>query len=134
MVGGWVIEQDHQHQVASADTIRSFVADSFQEAVSPAWVSRTMQALHLSSHREAIKKEKYKTHRNATPLFEFLGQLRDKIDEGYEDSRVVAVDNVRFTHPSPILRSYSPEGGYVYLIFIIFTSFCKHINYFSFHP
>ena len=52
VIGGWVIEQDREHKLVGADSIRSFVADSFHETVSPAWVTRTMHSLHLTSHRE----------------------------------------------------------------------------------
>jgi len=58
IVRGWVIEQDYQYLITSGDTICSFIAKSFYKTVSPAWVTRTMQALYLSSHQEAIKKEK----------------------------------------------------------------------------
>lgn len=113
VIGGWVLERDAEHEIASGEAVCSFIADSFHEQVSLSWVSRTMASLHLTSHREAVKKQKYRQPGIARALHTFLNELRETIDNEYEASQVVAVDNVRFTHPSPILRSYGPQGGYV---------------------
>jgi len=123
VLGGWVIEQDEQHLPVSSNTIQSWVAENYQEKVSAAWVTRTMSSLHITSHHSSTRPDKYKRPHLMQDLFRFLLSLRNKVDEGYQEAQVVAIDTVRFTHPSPILRTYSPQGGYVLAInFINFAT------------
>lgn len=106
VVGGWVLERDEHHEPAGAEPIATFIAENFRESVSPAWVTCTMKALHLTSHRDASKPLKYRRADLAKNCHRFVSRLRDTIDDGYRPSQVVAIDNVRFTHPQVILRSY----------------------------
>lgn len=126
VVGGWVLSRNKQHLPATVEDIQAFIVESFGESVSKGWVSRAMTSLHLTSHRASMKKRKYRKLQNPTTLHRFLLSLRKRIDGKKEPSQVVAVDNVRFSHPRIILRSYGPEGGYVICSFLIIATlfFC----------
>ena len=111
ILGGWVLDRAENHERTSAHDIVAFVAENFQEQVSKQWVSNTMQGLQLTSHRATKRPQKYKKPNLVGKLHTFLCNLRNKIDGKLESSQVVAIDNVRFSHPQAILRSYSPKGG-----------------------
>ena len=111
VIGGWVLSRDEQHERTGIKDIQVFVAENFQEYVSKGWVSGAMASLHLTSHRAAMKKLKYRRHQDPKALHTFLLKLRALVDGKIEASRVVAIDTVRFTHPKAVLRTYGPEGG-----------------------
>lgn len=111
VIGGWVLKRDEEHEQTGIKDIQSFVAENFREHVSKGWVSGAMASLHLTSHRAAMKKRKYRRHQDPKALHTFLLQLRAMVDGKIEACSVVAVDTVRFTHPEAVLRTYGPEGG-----------------------
>ena len=111
IVAGHVLERVSNNQLAQAKDIIDFVAESFQEDISPSYVTRMMNRIHFSSH--LIKEKEYRRVRRGLSerLLHFLLDFRRTTEEGVEPSQIVAVDIAKFSHYSHTLRSYAPTGG-----------------------
>lgn len=111
VVAGWVFDGDESRQLTQTADVIQFVGESFHEEVSQPWVSRTLRHFHITHHQAAMKRKKYNYSQIIPNLVKFLKEIQSTIQDRFESSRVVAIDNVRFSSSTCHLRTYSPQGG-----------------------
>lgn len=111
IVDGHVLERVSNNQLAQANDVIDFVAESFREDISPAYVSHMMNRIHFSSHM--VKEKEYKRVRTGLRerLLHFILNFRRDTEDDLQPSQIVAVDIAKFSHYSHTLRSYAPSGG-----------------------
>jgi hypothetical protein len=82
------------------------------QTFSHSWVTKTCKRLHLGAHRPKVRKRRFVNTNLSMPLYQFLKDLRETIEEkGLNPTRVVAIDTVRFTKPDYPLSTYSIQGA-----------------------
>lgn len=111
VVGGWVLKRDKQYKRNSSKEIIPFIKKHFGVSANKMLVSRIMKELKLSSHQSGRRVLKYMRKDLPSKLFKFVRGLNQDIQAKEDLSCVIAVDNVRFTHPPLQIRTYGPQGG-----------------------
>jgi transposase len=111
VVGGWILKRDKEYKRSSSKEIIPFIKKHFGLSVNKMLVSRIMKELKLSSHQSGRRVLKYTRKDLPGKLFKFVRGLNQDIKAREDLSRVIAIDNVRFTHPPLQIRTYGPQGG-----------------------
>lgn len=109
IIVGWTLDRLERREPTTAKHIIEFAVDNFDVLLSPATVSRMMNAHKMTSHRSAPKESKYFRKDLQPQLLKFLRDFRKEAQD-VDPSRVVAVDVAGFSNATHVLRTYSPQG------------------------